>query len=84
MSNMIRNLLLAATVAVGTISVAQTAHAFDFDVGGFEIEIGDVDFEDFDDDDDFDDFDDFDDEFEIEIDIDDECIEAGMLEFCDE
>ena len=83
MTNMIRNLLLAATVAVGTISMAQTAHAFDFDGGGFEIEIGDFgDFEDFDDDD-FD-SDDFDDEFEIEIDIDDECIEAGMLEFCDD
>ena len=80
MSSIIRNLLLAATIAVGTVSAAQTAHAFDFDGGGFEIEIGDVDFEDFDDDD----FDDFDDEVEIEIDIDDECIEAGAIEFCDE
>ena len=82
MTNIIRNLLLAATIAVGTVSAAQSAHAFGFDGGGFEIEIGDVDFEDFEVGDDFDDFDD--DEVEIDIDIDDECIDAGVIEFCDE
>jgi hypothetical protein len=70
MSNIIRNLLLAATIAVGAISAAQSAHAFGFDVDGFSIELGDVgDFGDFED---FEDAEDFADEVEIEIEIDDE------------
>ena len=79
MSNLIRNLLIAGAVAIGGISVGQTAQASPFDVlegSGFSVEIGNVGF-DYDDEewdwDDEDDYDyDYDDEDEDDEDDDEE------------
>ena len=79
MSNVIRNLLLAGAVAIGVVSFGQAAQASSFgvlEVGGFSVELGDVDLDDigyadFEGDDDEDEFA-FEDDDEDEDDEDDE------------
>jgi hypothetical protein len=87
MSSVIRNLLLAGAVVVGTFSVmGQSAQASQFGFGGdglsfelgdtgIEVDVEDVVSGDWDDEYGFDDDDD---------DDDDDCVEAGPVEICDE